>query len=169
VFYKRDTGAMRGVALSYLAKQAWYLSEEQSRHVGMLFWPYWITKEETVLVWGDCGTAVVPKSTLFAVRPCSRHSNPQLALRHATGTGTPMVASPHTVMFANSPQEIVNGYKMPIWLHMATVVACPDLPYAETTNPDKVTVLALPQPAFVHTTYAAATAAAGPASIGSGS
>jgi hypothetical protein len=163
VFYKRDTGAMRGVALSYLAKQAWYLSEEQSRHVGMPFWPYWITNEETVLVWGDCGTAVVPKSTLFAVRPCSRHSNPQLALCHATGTGTgtgtPMLANPRTVMFASSPQEIVNGYKMPIWLHMATVVACPDPTFAGTTNPDKVTVLTPPQPATT----------AGPHSIGSGS
>jgi hypothetical protein len=160
VFYKRDTGPMKGVALSYLAKQAWYLSADQSRYVGMPFYPYWIIKEETVLVWGNLGTAVVPKSTLFAVRQCSRHCNPQLALRHATAnTDAPMVASPRTVMFANSPQEIVNGYKMPIWLDMATVVACPDPPFAEeTNNADKVTVLAPPQPA-----------AAGPHSINSGS
>ena len=137
VFYKRDTNAMRGVGVSYLARQAWCLSRTQSVSVGMPSWPYWVTKEETVLVWGDSGTAVVPRCTLFAVRPCvDRHAAP-LAMRNTTllGPGHTTRVGPYTVMFAASPYEIVNGYAMPIWLDMATVVFTDPSAPADAADP----------------------------------
>jgi hypothetical protein len=103
----------------------------------MFSWPYWVTKEETVLVWGDSGTALVPSCTLFAVRPCvDRHAAP-LAMRNTTllGPGHTTRVGPYTVMFAASPYEIVNGYAMPIWLDMATVVFTDPSAPADAADP----------------------------------